>query len=51
MQKRLFNRIDDLLEVKVPGAALAHVADLLTEVLACSMQRINNYSLNINNIC
>ncbi len=32
VQKRLFNRIDDLLELKVPGSALTGVADLLTEV-------------------
>ena len=33
VQKRVFNRIDDLLVLKVPTLALADLADLLTEVL------------------
>lgn len=35
IQQRLFNRINDLLAVKVPTIALADLADLLTEVCIC----------------
>ena len=35
IQQRLFNRINDLLAIKVPTIALADLADLLTEVCIC----------------